>query len=366
MPMPSRCMLATLALGLAAHPSSQDDGHLPAQPVPGHLRTVCLDLIGRPPYPAEVEHWAGRTRSDVVREILAGEEFWSHWLDEQLYYFLLIDNFRPETGGVTELPALLAGGEIGVIEALHRICLSSSFDRRNPGPDTFVTVVMEQLLGITVQKNTRELEIGKKMYDGASGKFLGKAGSSQADVVKIAIADERAPGYFLAREYARLVRSEPAAQDLVSWSRQLTAEPGSFSALVATWLDSPVYERRLSQRAPLTNRLFVRALFVDLLGRLPGSEEGQRLRSALDGMADARPLRSLFARLLIDSGKVALPERAQISDPQSWISGNLERLLGRPALPTEISEFLAAFRDPACRPATVLYAIVSHPAYQTW
>lgn len=363
--MPSRCTLAALVLGLAAHPSAQDDGRLPA-PVSGHLRALTLDLVGRPPYPAEVERWAGRARNEVVREILAGEEFWRHWLDEQLYYFLLVDNFRPETEGVTELPTLLAGGELGVIEALHRICLSSSFDRRNPGPDTFVTVVMEQLLGITVQKSVRELEIGKKIYDGASGKFLGKVGSSQADVVNIALGDERAPGFFLAREYARLVRTEPAAEELAAWSRQLASTPRSFSTLVAGWLDSPAYERRLEQRAPLSNRLFVRALFVDLLGRLPGSEEGQRLRSALDGMADARPLRSLFARLLIDSGKVDLPERAEIADPEAWIAGNLERLLGRPALPAELGEFLAAFRDPACRPATVLYAIVSHPAYQTW
>lgn len=360
--MPTLCLLASLALGLA----SQDDGRLPEPSAKGHLRSVCLDLIGRPPFAPEVERWSGSPRAVVVREILAGDEFWRHWLDEQLYYFLLIDNFRPETEGVTGLPGLLAGAEIGVVEALHRICLSSSFDRRNPGPDTFVTVVMEQLLGITVQKSLRELEIGKKIYDGGSGKFLGQAGSSQADVVNIAIGDERAPRYFLAREYARLVRSEPEPEELATWSRQLVSEPRSYAALVATWLESPAYERRLTRRAPLPNRLYVRALFVDLLGRLPGSEEGQRLRSALDGMADARPLRSLFARLLLDSGKVTLPERAQITDPEAWVTGNLERLLGRPTLPAERTEFLAAFRDPACRPATVLYAIVSHPEYQTW
>jgi hypothetical protein len=359
-------MLAILALGWTADPCAQDDGGLPSQPAAGHLRATCLDLVGRPPYANEVERWAGRTHAEVVREILAGEEFWRHWLEEQLYYFLLIDNFRPETEGVTALPEQLVRGQLGVIEALHRICLSSSFDRRNPGPDTFVTVVMEQLLGITVQKSLRELEIGKKVYDGATGKFLGKVGGSQADVVNIAIADERAGSYFLAREYARLVRAEPGPEELEDWSRQLTTNPGSYSSLVARWLESPAYERRLAQRAPLPNRLFVRALYVDLLGRLPGADEGQRLRSALDGMADARPLRSLFARLLIDSGKAKLPERAEVSDPEVWISANLERLLGRPALSEELREFMDAFRDPACRPATVLYAIVSHPVYQTW
>ncbi|MEQ1891202.1 MAG: hypothetical protein ABL998_01565 [Planctomycetota bacterium] len=230
--MPSRCTLAALVLGLAAHPSAQDDGRLPA-PVSGHLRALTLDLVGRPPYPAEVERWAGRARNEVVREILAGEEFWRHWLDEQLYYFLLVDNFRPETEGVTELPTLLAGGELGVIEALHRICLSSSFDRRNPGPDTFVTVVMEQLLGITVQKSVRELEIGKKIYDGASGKFLGKVGSSQADVVNIALGDERAPGF--AHHSRTGCSSGPCSS--ISWGACLEARRGSACAVRSTaWL----------------------------------------------------------------------------------------------------------------------------------
>lgn len=357
---------AALALQGIAQNTPQDDGTLAGTPATGTWRAIALDLLGRPPFPAEVERWRTQPRSAVVQEILAGPEFWRNWLEEQLYFFLLIDNFRPETPGVTELPELLARGELGVQEALHRVCLSSSFDRRNPGPDTFVTVVMEQLLGITVQKNPRELEIGKKLYDGSQGKFLGKTGGSQADVVNIAIADERAPRFFLAREYERFLRRAASPKDIEDWARELTADPRGFRAILSRWLGSPAYEIRLAGRAPMPNRLFVRALFVDLLGRLPEAEEGQRIRGALDGMADSGPLRSLVARLLLDSGKVPLPERDRIPDPAAWIEANFERMLGRSALPAERTEFLAAFQDPACRPATVLYAIVSHPAYQTW
>jgi hypothetical protein len=42
------------------------------------------------------------------------------------------------------------------------------------------------------------------------------------------------------------------------------------------------------------------------------------------------------------------------------------RFLGRPASAEELSVFVTAFHDPACRPTTVVYAIVSHPEYQTW
>jgi len=332
----------------------------------GAWRAMALDLLGRPPLTEESASWSARPRAEVVQELLAGEEFWQNWLDEQLYYFLLIDNFRPETEGVTGLPAALSGRQLGVIEAMHRICLSSSFDRRNPGPDTFVSVVMEQLLGITVQKTPRELEIGKKLYDGTSGKFLGRSGSSQADVVDIAIEDPRAPRHFLLREHQRLLRSDPNPKALEGWARRLLDDPYAYPALVQEWCTSPAYDQRLAQRVGISNRLFVRALFVDLMGRLPEAEEAQRIRSAMDGLADARPLRSLVARLLLDSGKVPLPERTAIPQPEVWIAQTFERLLGRPILPAEQAEFVAAFADPACRPATVLYAIVSHPEYQTW
>jgi len=332
----------------------------------GSLRRVYLDLVGRPPYLAEVSDWLGKERSALVERTLSGEEFWRNWLEEQLYYFLLIDNFRPLTEGVQEIPASLARGSLGVREALHRICLSSSFDRRNPGPDTFVTVVMEQLLGLTVQKATQELEIGKKLYDGRSGNFLGRPGSSQADVVHIAVADDRALVYFLGREHERLLRAQPAPGDMAKWSESLKRDEFSLPSILREWFASATYDRRLTIRRPEPNRLFIRALFVDLFGRLPEDDEAQRIRSALDGLADPTPLRSLVARLILDSGKAPVPDRTAIGDPEAWVRECFERLLGRAPVASEQATFLDAFRDPSCRPATVLYAIVSHPEYQTW
>jgi hypothetical protein len=302
----------------------------------------------------------------MVDWALTTEEFWQNWLDEQLFYFLLLDSFRPTTEGVQTLPAQLADGRIGVRDALHRVCLSSSFDRRNPGPDTFVTVVMEQLLGIEVQRNARELEIGKRIYDGARGTFLGRPGSSQADVVHIAMGDRRAVRHLLSREFERLTRQAPVEDDLQAWSANLEKDPLAMRSILRTWLLSGAYDARLGCRAPQPNRLYVRALYVDLLGRVPDEREAERLRSALDGLADPGPLRSLIARLILDSGRVSLPERTTIHDPGGWIAELFERLLGRSPDDAELVAFQEAFADPACRPTTVLYAIVSHPEYQTW
>jgi len=330
------------------------------------IRAAFQDLLGRPPSLAEREEWQGRGCAELLDAVLDTEAFWGNWLEEQLYYFLLIDNFRPSSPRVLAIPADLSDGKIDVREAMQRIALSASFDRRNPGPDTFVTVVMEQLVGTTVQKRPRELEIAKRIYDGSRGTFLGERGSSQADVVRIAVEDRQALRHFVRREHVRLLRVEPDASDLARWTRGLHKHEQRYADVLREWFLSVAYDRRLESRVPQPNRIFVRSLFMDLNDRLPERNEARRLRNALDGLADAGPLRSVLARLLLDSGKTGVPERGEIEDPTAWVSGMFARYLGRAASEAELNVFVTAFHDPACRPTTVVYAIVSHPEYQTW
>jgi hypothetical protein len=330
------------------------------------LRAVHMDLLGRPPYAAERAEWLGKDRAALVGAVLGAEEFWERWTEEQLYYFLLIDNFRPHSDRVLALPADLQARRIGVREAIHRIALSASFDQRNPGPDTFVTVVMEQLLGITVQKEPRELEIGKRLYDGKDGLFLGRKGSSQADVVRIAIEDRGFLTELLRREHRRLLRVEPAGRDLAAWTKRLGEEPLAFAPLVREWLLSADYDRRLGEKIQQPNRLYVRAMVVDLMDRLPEPDEQRRMRNALDGLSDPGPLRAVLARLLLDSGTTAVPRKDTIENPTEWVGGLFQRLLGRPAEAGELKTFVTAFHDPVCRPETVVYALVYHPEYSTY
>ena len=114
--------------------------------------------------------------------------FWRAWLEEQLYYFLLVDNFRPTSQRVLDAPGDLSKGKIGAREALHRIVLSASFDRRNPGPDTFVTVVMENpyVSGIKMPKygtyNWDSHAVNCHLFDDAKIRFtenFWKPGPSQ-------------------------------------------------------------------------------------------------------------------------------------------------------------------------------------------
>jgi hypothetical protein len=255
---------------------------------------------------------------------------------------------------------------MGVRAALHRILLCTSFDRRNPGPDTFVTVVLEQVLGKSAQREAKTLDVGKRMYDGAPGVFLGERGAAQADVVRIAIDSSQALRHFLTREHRRILRADPQAKDLVSLVKRLEEDALAFPAILREWLSSAAYAARLTERLPMPNRVFVRALFVDLTGRAPDPEESRRIRSALDGLSEPAPLRSVLARLLLDSKAVHLPVKEELADPSSWIRAEFERLLGRRAEERELAVFVQSLRDPACTPATVLHAIVSHPLYATW
>ena len=332
----------------------------------GALRSVYLDLLGRPPFLAEQERWLGKGRHELVEELVGSEEHWSAWTSQQLFHFLLIDNFAPRSERIRELPANLAAGSLDAREAIHRICLSSSFELRNPGADTFVTVVMEQLVGMKVQANVRELEIGKKIYDGGEGLFLGKTGKSQSDVVRIAIESKQFSREFVKREYTRIVRGEPGRKELAGWVREFHRDPITYTELVKEWALSEEYESRLASRVDIPNRLFVRMLFVDLLDRMPTPEEEEPLREALDGLSDSGPLRSIVARLLLDSDLVALPERARIPDRSAWIEALFRRLMGREPTDDERTAFTEAFDDPSCRTETVYYAIISHPDYQSY
>ncbi len=353
-----------------SEPTGAQDPQSAAEPAhaldAGRLRSLFLDLLGRTPFEDERARWLGRGTHALLDEVLGSAPFWRHWLDEQLYYFMLIDNFTPRGEGVDALVEGLVGGRLSVRDALHRIALLPSFDLRNPGADTFVTVVMEQFLGITVQLATRELEIGKAAYDGRQGLFLGAQAKSQSDVVRIAAEHKDAARHFIAREHLRIVGAPLERRALAAVAREQAKDPRTYLASLRSWLTSEAYTARLAAGRELPNRLFVRALFVDLLQREPSAEEAETLRSALDGLGDPRPLRAVFVRMLLDSGQAPVPDKAALEDPTAWVRDQFRRLLGRDPSDEELREFCAVLREPACSPGTILQVLLSDPAYHRY
>lgn len=328
------------------------------------VRAAHQDLLGRPPLPAEAQRWIGRPRSELVDALLASREAWRHWLDEELWYFLLVNNFAPRAESIAAIPDEIAAGKLDVRAAVHRVALSPNFEARNPGADTFVTVVMEQLAGLEVQRNARELSLGKKAYDGGAVTFLEAPARTQADVVANAIQGEAFARHFLTRQYERILRAKPDPKALSAWAAEFQREPARFRDLCRAWILSEAWDARLARRGPMPNRRFVRALFVDVTGAPPSDAEAETMREALDALADPAPLRAVLARLLVESKRASLPQRQDVPDAETWIGAQFARFLARDPRPEELALFLASWRDPACQPRTLVLALVTSPEYQ--
>ena len=347
----------------SARPSSSTDAP-PALLSARWLRALFHDLYGRSPLKKEREFWLGKSLDEFLQPALADEAVWRQWLESQLYYFMLIDRFEPVGTGLDRLPSLLSSRGISPRDALHRIALSTSFELRNPGADTFVTVVMEQFCGIEVQRSQKELELGKAAYDGGTATFLGSKASSQSDVIEIAVRHRRAAQHLVSREFERICHAPCPKKDSKTWAKGVWKKPLSMFELYREWFASDAYAERVARGAPLSNRAWVRSVFVDLGDRVAPDEEVEPLRGALDSLGDPAPLRSLIVRMLLDAEGTKAPRGPAVGEPDKWVKATFARLLGRPPADDELSEFVAVCSDGSNGPELVLYALLTSQEYQ--
>jgi hypothetical protein len=332
--------------------------------IPRHVRALYLDTLGRTPDVDELELATSRHPSLLLRLLCGSHGFWQHWYEEQLYYFLLLENFRPhDPGPGKRLAERLAAGDLDATGAVRLIVASSAFHRANPGNDTFVSVVFEQLLGMTVQREPALLGAGKRMYDGHRASLWGMSGNSQSDVVSIACAQPAFVEQYLAREHQRITGRAASRGDLRSWTADMRDNPDGFPDLVRQWFLSDTYASRLQRLRKKTDRQFLQGLYVDLTGRSPDGDTLDRCRLALSAMADGGPLRSVIARVLLRLDEVDLPARADMS-PDSLVLHVFRRFLGREPDAEEQALFVNIFEQCDCETDTLVRALTTHWEYQ--
>jgi hypothetical protein len=346
----------------ASRPAQTANGLLKgAQDGRAYVREVMIDLLGRGPRPEEMAASLDKTREDFVAELFTREELYREWYEEQLLYFLLIDNFRP-----AEDPAELAGRlkskELSARDAIQATVIGQYFNQRNPGNDTFVTVVLEQLLGLKVQEkqNKKLLEAGKKMYDGYASTLFGKTGKNQADVVKIVAGERGFTEHLLRRSYKQVTGLELDAPELAPLADRLEKDPGAFFEVEKGWVLSAKYLERVPLQRTKTERAFIRTLFVDLLDRVPEEEELRNARNALRALADPGPLKAVLAKVLLDSPKA---HRASDGDAESFVKNQFVRLLARDPKPGELAAFKKALDEGTSRD-TIVRALVTSAEYE--
>lgn len=330
------------------------------------IRRLYMDLLWRSPTLEEIGRWYDRTQEETVAGLLALEETWTAWYEAQLYYFLLLDQFRPKEGPIPAIPARLARGEITPVRALEEIVRSQYFNARNPGNDTFVTVVLEQCLGLTVQdpKNRPILEAGKKMYDGYRQRLLREEGDSQADFVRIVFSQEAFYDHLLRRTWKAIHGAEADKAQLTADRARLMQEPGAFGKILAVWLNGPAYAMAAAEPRTKPEVPYVRALFLDTLGRLPSYEELRNVRNAFLSMADPTPVRLVMGRVLLEASGAASAAEAR---DERFVVEQFVRLLARPPTDAEREAFAKALReDPQVTPRIVIWTLLSSAEYQAY
>lgn len=327
------------------------------------LQRASMDILFRSLSPREVRAYLDAPEAQVVERLYKTREAMDVWLEEELLFFLLLDNFRPRNEAVEDLPRRLQNREIHVRHAMAEILLSTGFSLRNPGNDTFVTVVLEQGLGMKVQerKGNKELESGKKMYDGRKVAFLGERGSSQADVIKIVVGKRDFTKVMLDRHHERILGT-PIADDDPAIDR-IHETPSEFFDLLGEWILSDAWHDALATRRQKSDHQFVRSLYMDLLGRLPDGDELRNMRNAMLSMADPTPLRTVMAKVILDSGRPRLP-RLERGQEGAFVDACFENYLCRTPTEGERTTYVGAMQQNGATDRQIVRALLGSPEYQ--
>ncbi len=329
------------------------------------IRRRFLDLLGRGPTEAEILAAAKAGDEASVDALVASGEFWRSWYEEELFYMLLIDQFRPTGEPLASLPDRLARGEADPKGGLAEIVISQYFSARNPGNDTFVTVVLEQGLGLKVQEkaNVATLEAGKKMYDGYETAFLGEKGASQSDVVRIVFGKRAFAERYVERLHRRICGAELPEAERAAAAERFEKDPRGLAAVVRGWVLSPRYVSTAKYPRAKTDPQWVRTLYADLLGARPAYKEFRDTRNALLALADSTPIRRVLGKVVVDS-KRADRAAAVGGDGKRWIEERFLLLLGRKPRAGELEAYEAVLKESG--PRVVLRAIVQSQEYQSY
>lgn len=333
------------------------------------VRQVYLDLWGRAPTDEELVRLAPLSHEARIDALLDTEEAWRNWLEDEAFYFLLIDQLRPVSDRVAAIPAAMRDGRTHFRDAHRTIALSSEFNARNPGNDTYCTVVFEQFLGMEVQKNVRLLETAKLAYDGKSQRLFNVQVRNQSDVVQATLEQKASTDLFVRRMERRFLRADLPKAEHDAAVAILHAQPSQFRTVLREWLLSDRYAGAARAPRAKNDLQFIRTLFVDLVGRPPAYEEFRNMRNALQALADPAPLRGVLARVLLDSSAVVAPpvlaadERYPGDRWRPTVTDLFRRLLGRDPSTVEMETFVQVLQEPGATWRTAAMGLLSSPQY---
>ena len=191
------------------------------------LARVVERLTGRRPLAGELQPLLRLERGALVEALLSRPEPYERWWQEELGY-LLDGPVRPKGEPWDSMPARLREGRVGVQDVRYALAVGRDWSGRWGGKQAFVGAVLERLLGLDGEAAAKQRAAAERLYDGYQAEFLGQKGSSQADLVRIAVRDEQARRHSLRCAWRRAVGSEPDAAALEAALSAWSKEPQAF------------------------------------------------------------------------------------------------------------------------------------------
>lgn len=304
------------------------------------IRRAFFVLVNRPPLETEYESALSVPREEVIAELLASPDHWMAWIEDALLRFLgeeasgiLLDSFR-------DLAADLAADRRDFVAAFHEIAGSDTVRIRYPSPREFAARVLDVFLGPGGSADAERLAAAAAMVAGERTALFGERGASRAEFLRIV---SRQPAFFrrqLRYESERIRGEDLERRDLTRFAMQLATDPGRFKEIRREWFASTAAADRAPRRKP--DGAFVRGLWMDVTGRLPG-EETAILRQAVSALGRPDEMRRIVPALVVKAGY--LSRSGLDGDPPAAIARLFRRALGRDPEPQETEAALKTWES---------------------
>jgi hypothetical protein len=324
------------------------------------IRRLYLDVLGRPPTPAEAvadEHLA---YDRLVASVLVRAEAGRSWFEEACARLDLVRDARPQGEDALGLAlrVVAEGTPPHVAEAV--LARDPAFAKVHPPGRALAQAVCERLLG----RPATEAEIAAAVRlagESTDVPGLGRVADS-AEWIRRVTETEAFQLAAVRRRLERFLASGSVDRQAARGLLAAREGPAAWRAFLEGVLRSTDYlERRvLRPKDPLT---FLRGLFVDLLERKPTDRELFALAHAEKALPGRSAPLAALAKVLIDSGEAPLPLLVDIPDAPAWIIDRFLRHLGRRPTLEEKEAFGRALLDPVGGPEVVVRALVTSPEY---
>ncbi len=307
---------------------------------PRTLLRTSLDLIGRPPAPADFLVIAQLPRARLLEQVFTDEAVYRALLELEIERLECRQRPAPEL--LARALSQLLDGSLDLPGVSALLVLEDSYTSGLSDRD-YIEQLLRILVGRIADMQPTSVERGLDMLAGQSARFMGRSGSSRADLVKILVEHE---DYDF--ELGKYVAERIGSDNALGMIDALRADDPRLGFVHAA-LDP---ERGEARRPRAT---YLRRLHFDLFGFDP----------------DQAALRDLLAPFQVEENRLAVAEMLASSPrlpvgrvDSGWVRDTVLRMVGRVLSEEQARSVRRSAGDGVDAMRWVLYSLVTSREYQ--